>query len=233
MKVCLLTGRNNYFGREILQRFVELGVQVDVIVLQPFDDWGLKNTEDSRCASMWRPKEYKELLHNFTHYIFSYENLNRINNFVREKGYDIGLQGGGIGIIKKDFLDMFSMGIVNFHPGDLPFYRGSSAPEWQIIESKPIICTAHFIDEKIDSGYIYSKKRLNVDMDSYAHMRASLYPRIADYCVEVVKELQEKKYSKEELTKEKVGEGNLRAYIGDEKIEFITKHWKELIKKYD
>ena len=81
---------------------------------------------------------------------------------------------------------MFSLGLLNFHPGDLPKYRGSSAPEWQIIEGKEIIATCHLIDEGIDTGDIIRKKKLNLNYSDYFNMRADIYPQMSLFLVEVI-----------------------------------------------
>ena len=90
----------------------------------------------------------------------------------------MGIQGGP-GIIKPVLIDLFSDEILNVHPGDLPSFRGCSAPEWQLYKKKNVICTVHLIDEGIDSGRIVSKKKLDVDKYSYKAFRASLYPMTA------------------------------------------------------
>ena len=66
------------------------------------------------------------------------------------KKYDLGIQGG-TSIINKEVFDKYKLGILNFHPGLLPQYRGCSAPEWQIYENKNVLASCHIIDEGI--GY--------------------------------------------------------------------------------
>ena len=63
----------------------------------------------------------------------------------------------------------FNIGIINFHP-ETSFYRGCSAPEWQLLEENEIICTAHFIDEGIDTGEIIEKFLLNQIFHHMKHL---------------------------------------------------------------
>ena len=113
------------------------------------------------------------------------------------------------------------IGILNFHPGDLPFYRGCSAPEWQILEKSEVVCTAHLIDEGIDTGKILSKKVLNVNKDDYHKFRASIYPETANFGVEVVKH----RLGRDDLIRRAIDQDEniaiYRKYIGESKLKII------------
>ena len=108
--------------------------------------------------------------------------------YLSNNKYDLAIQGG-TGIISDSLIQKFSKGILNFHPGDLPKYRGCSAPEWQLLENKPIISTCHFIDKGIDTGPILKKKKLNVEYASYNLFRSSIYPETAKFVKEIVSEI--------------------------------------------
>jgi methionyl-tRNA formyltransferase len=55
---------------------------------------------------------------------------------------------------------------VNVHPGDLPFYRGTFAVPWAILNGEnDITVTLHYIDSGVDSGDIIAKKRSPVRPD--------------------------------------------------------------------
>ncbi len=128
----------------------------------------------------------------------------------------MGIQGG-TGILKDNIISNFNFGILNFHPGDLPFYRGCSAPEWQLFENKPIISTCHLIDEGIDTGPILKKKKLNVSMKSYESFRSSIYPQTSIFVYEVIQDLiNEKLELKFKIQDKKTAV--YRKYIGHESI---------------
>jgi methionyl-tRNA formyltransferase len=95
--------------------------------------------------------------------------------------YRFGIQGDIGEIIDKNLLSLFPEGIINFHPGDLPAYRGCDAPEWQLLHGLPVICTAHLVDEGIDTGPVIGRNKLSLNYESYHKFRASLYPEIAEY----------------------------------------------------
>ena len=59
------------------------------------------------------------------------------------------------------------------HPGKLPNYRGSSAPELQIMDQNDL-CSFHLINDKIDSGKLIYTKKLDLDYSSYENEISNL-----------------------------------------------------------
>ena len=221
MKIALIMNENSYAGREYLSGLFKNNIKIDVIQIGKFSTKNFR--EDNRCGYLWKPDSVKLLseFHNF----FEFNSLKSIDllKFLKNKKYDLGIQGG-TGILKDNIISNFNLGILNFHPGDLPFYRGCSAPEWQLFENKPIISTCHLIDEGIDTGPILKKNKLNVNMKSYESFRASIYPETSKFVSKVVRDLINKKLEfKLKIQDEKTA--IYRKYFGDEAI-------LELKKKY-
>lgn len=71
-------------------------------------------------------------------------------------------------LIKKDIIDIPTLGCLNLHPSLLPYYRGMSPQHWPIIngESKTGI-TVHFIDETADTGNIVLQKEISLTDQMY------------------------------------------------------------------
>jgi len=116
----------------------------------------------------------------------------------------------------QDTIGLFSKGILNFHPGDLPQYRGCSAPEWQLYENNNIVCTCHYVDKGIDTGNIIEKRVLNVPDNNYYRIRASIYPEISNFLIDIVN-----KYIRQEEISDYIQDENCaiyRKYIGKNKI---------------
>ena len=158
-----------------------------------------------------------KLLNKF-HNFFKFDSLDSSNliSFLNTKKYFIGIQGG-TGILRDNIINQFEFGILNFHPGDLPFYRGCSAPEWQLFENKQIVSTCHLIDKGIDSGPILRKKTLDVDMKSYEAFRASVYPQTAIFVCEIIHDLINGKQEMNYITQDE-SIAIYRKYIGDNTI---------------
>ena len=114
-------------------------------------------------------------------------------------------------------------GIINFHPGDLPFYRGCSAPEYQYCDNKPIISTCHFISEGIDDGDIIEKIKLDVDFTSYHSFRATIYPQTAKFVVNIISRWLDGEKLKRIKQDESLA--SYKKYIGEKRIDELIKNW--------
>ena len=205
---------NSYAGREYLSNLCKNNIKVDVLNIGKFPV--LNTNEEKRCGNLWKPDSVKSLLdfHHF-HYFNSLKSKDLLE-FLKKQNYDLGIQGG-TGILKLNIICNFKSGILNFHPGDLPLFRGCSAPEWQFFENKPIISTCHLIDEGIDTGPVLKKKKLNVCLKSYESFRASIYPETSVFVSEVIQDLMNKKIElKFKPQDEKMA--IYRKYFGDDSL---------------
>jgi methionyl-tRNA formyltransferase len=72
---------------------------------------------------------------------------------------DIGISLNYSGVIPNSVTDLFPLGILNAHAGDLPRYRGNACPAWAIIngEDKVGLCIHRMIGGELDSGDIISR----------------------------------------------------------------------------
>jgi len=71
-------------------------------------------------------------------------------------------------LLKKELINIPSIGCINLHPSLLPYYRGMSPQHWPIIngDSKTGI-TVHFIDEGIDTGKIIIQREIELTENMY------------------------------------------------------------------
>lgn len=70
--------------------------------------------------------------------------------------------------ISKDFLDLFPYGILNFHLGNLPDYKGNATVNWSIINGeKSIYANVHKMAPELDSGDVISRKLINIENEKY------------------------------------------------------------------
>ena len=59
------------------------------------------------------------------------------------------------GVIAAEIIDLFPMGILNAHGGDLPKYRGNACQAWAIIKGEENrLCIHKMIGGELDSGDI-------------------------------------------------------------------------------
>ena len=71
----------------------------------------------------------------------------------------------GARIIKKDVIDLFSDGIINFHPGKIPETSGLNAFYYAIKNNCPMGVTVHQIDHKVDAGNLIFFEKLRIEKD--------------------------------------------------------------------
>lgn len=186
MKIALLMNHNSYCGREYADHLIKKQIKFDLLSFGSFPENNL--IEDERCGNLWNPVKFQDIIRNTGYYNFDKMNSKEFLQHLAENRYDLGIQGGA-GILKKEMIQEFRLGILNFHPGDLPEYRGCSTPEWQILHQKKVVATCHLINEKIDCGDIYCKRKLELDYSDYNKMRAGIYPELAKLMVEVIEKI--------------------------------------------
>ena len=88
----------------------------------------------------------------------------RCLEILRKRNFDVGMVAGAR-ILPKSVIDCFRMGIVNLHPGLLPENRGLDNIKWAVYLNLPQYVTAHYINEKVDSGNLICKEVVDVALD--------------------------------------------------------------------
>ena len=77
---------------------------------------------------------------------------------------DIAVSMNYSSIIPYAIIDLFPLGILNAHGGDLPRYRGNACQTWAILnEEDRIGLCIHRMDEKLDSGDIIVRDYISID----------------------------------------------------------------------
>ena len=81
---------------------------------------------------------------------------------------DIAVSINYSGVIADEIIDLFPMGILNAHGGDLPRYRGNACQAWAIIngEEKIGLCIHKMIGGELDSGDIILKSFLPITINT-------------------------------------------------------------------
>jgi methionyl-tRNA formyltransferase len=186
MNLAIIMNDNSYAGREYLSAMKKAGIKTDVIAIGSFPE--VNESEDNRCGNLWKPDSMKTLSEIFSVIRFQSLKDDKLIEFLSMKKYDLGIQGG-TGILKENIINEFRLGILNFHPGDIPEYRGCSAPEWQLHDNRSVVSTCHLLDQGIDTGKIIAKKTLDLSVKSYEAFRAGVYPQTANFLVEILSEI--------------------------------------------
>src|ERR1700730_5573202 len=106
---------------------------------------------------------------------------------LKEWSPDLIIFTGG-DILRKQFLDVPRLGVINMHLGLLPEIRGMSSPEWSLLKDVPVGVTVHYIDSGIDTGSILRRCEFPdaARCDSIADLRNRLIAFGVERVAEVV-----------------------------------------------
>ncbi len=87
---------------------------------------------------------------------------------IENLGCEIGISLNYTSIISQEIIDIFPLGILNAHGGDLPRYRGNACQAWALIngEDKIGLCIHKMIGGELDSGDIIMRQYLPVNLNT-------------------------------------------------------------------
>lgn len=85
--------------------------------------------------------------------------------FLQSSTADIAVSINYTGVIPQSVIDIFPLGVLNAHGGDLPRYRGNACQAWAILngEARIGLCIHRMIGGELDSGDIVAREYLPID----------------------------------------------------------------------
>ena len=99
--------------------------------------------------------------------------------YIRSLKPDIILSNNFNNILKKDIIDVPKIGVINVHPGLLPFYRGMLPHFWAMVNGdNKVGVTLHYVDEGVDTGSVISQQAFKVDKNESFY---SVWKKTAHY----------------------------------------------------
>jgi methionyl-tRNA formyltransferase len=110
-------------------------------------------------------EDFRSLADDYNSDFIAISNINSsdIVSSIRERGLPLAISVNWKTIIKKPLLNSFDHGIINFHAGDLPRYRGNAAMNWALLEGEDsVVYTLHLMSKKLDSGPILLQRQFSV-----------------------------------------------------------------------
>jgi phosphoribosylglycinamide formyltransferase-1 len=97
-------------------------------------------------------------------------NINKIINLenflkdLKKRNITIICLAGYMKILNKRFINRFKKKIINIHPSLLPKYKGLNTFQRALKNNDKFTgCTVHYVNNKLDSGKIILKKRINIE----------------------------------------------------------------------
>ena len=102
--------------------------------------------------------------------IFIFEGIKNIEKkiliLLKIEKIDFICLAGFMKILSKDFIRKFNGKIINIHPSLLPKYKGLKTHHRAISNKDKFAgCTVHYVTEKIDSGKVILRKKVNVTIN--------------------------------------------------------------------
>ena len=89
-------------------------------------------------------------------------------DFLKASKSDIAVSVNYTGIVPQEVVDLFPLGILNAHAGDLPRYRGNACQAWAILNGEECIglCIHRMIGGELDSGDIIARDYLAINLST-------------------------------------------------------------------
>ena len=152
-----------------------------------------------------------------------YTNPNKFLNKVQKQEYDWLLNIWGYKILKKDFLKKFENNL-NLHPAYLPYNRGRDPYYFSVIDQTPVGICIHRMDETVDGGRYYLRKKFNLKFPVSAGM-------IFDICLKEIKKMFIKNWVSIRNKKIKFKKYPTKIYKVNKRKELIKNNFIDLDKK--
>lgn len=92
-------------------------------------------------------------------FIYTTQLNDRLSELSEVDEIDIAISANYTTILSGEIIDLFRLGILNAHGGDLPLYRGNACQAWAILngESRVGLCIHKMIGGQLDSGDIIAR----------------------------------------------------------------------------
>jgi len=142
---------------ETIELFLKNGYEIPLIITSKE---ALEYTKTS--------KDFEELAEKIgAKYIYTNQ-LDGCKDEIKKVNCKIAVSLNYSSIISQEVIDLFPVGVLNAHGGDLPRYRGNACQAWAIINGEESIglCIHSMIGGEIDSGNIIDREYLSIDIDT-------------------------------------------------------------------
>ncbi len=95
-------------------------------------------------------------------------NDDKITHLLREEHVKVAISVNWQYTVPESFLDLFACGLLNFHLGNLPDYKGNATLNWSILNGeKHIYGNIHKMAPELDAGDVVSRKAILILPDTY------------------------------------------------------------------
>ena len=149
---------------DVIHRVYQAGFSIDLILAA--DYVVIKSPKSifkfNKTTSILNPEKIAKE-YNIPFYVLQH-NSEKAIRLLKKYKINFGIIGGAR-VLKNDIIQILKYGILNFHPGILPYIRGLDSILWSIEKDYPIGVTAHLINDKIDAGFLVCQKKIIISSE--------------------------------------------------------------------
>ena len=193
LKIALLSTKKN----PLLKRNIREILKKNKIEFIAYDE-----KEDLRAKILWKQRTRNRIpkikLNKKIKSIFvSNHNNSSLVKLVKSKKIDLLISCSSPRIIKDELLSAPKIGILNCHPGLLPYYRGCNCVEWALYNNDKVGNTCHLMTKNIDQGPIICSKIININKcKDYFDVRVAVYLESVKLISKAIEMIKRKNYKK-------------------------------------
>src|SRR3990167_3274869 len=156
MKIAILGTSSSPILSSVLMALHRNKVNIDYIILDQQDYtekqnviWQERTAGRFPFVPLYEFEEYK-----IPTYFVKSHSSDVMLELIQSLNISLLVNGDTPRILPLKIVNAPAIGVLNVHPGVLPYYRGCTCVEWAIYNDYEIGNTAHLMNEKIDSGQI-------------------------------------------------------------------------------
>ena len=193
LKIALLSTKKN----PLLKRNIREILKKNKIEFIAYDE-----KEDLRAKILWKQRTRNRIpkikLNKKIKSIFvSNHNTSSLVKLVKSKKIDLLISCSSPRIIKDELLSAPKIGILNCHPGLLPYYRGCNCVEWALYNNDKVGNTCHLMTKNIDQGPIICSKIINIKKcKDYFDVRVAVYLESVKLISKAIEMIKKNNYKK-------------------------------------
>lgn len=178
MTLAVLSTENNPILPFFLKKLIKTNIKFVLILDKKKTPLKDLNIFRERTEKNFVDYDLYDLKKNFNVLFINSHNQKYLKKIINDKKILMGINVGVTRKISKKTIKYFKKGILNIHPGILPYYRGCTCVEWAIFNNDRVGNTIHLMNEDYDKGPIidiqkyYFKKN-----DTYKKIRTTVYKK--------------------------------------------------------
>ena len=149
----LLSVRNSPLNIFLLNELENLNIFPDHIIFDK-KNWSQKDLNRFYYRINEKVPNKQYLKNNSKTSFLDVENHNNLVtiNYLKENKVNFLVNAGTPRILNQATINCTKLGILNCHPGILPYFKGCCCVEWAIYLDKPVGNSIHWMDQGIDTG---------------------------------------------------------------------------------